>query len=107
MTYARCAGVNPARTGFLDGCPDHASEDDRSTTGTPVLTGVDNSCPCVRTMLGALSSTRYASRSDGYDGSNGKYAPPAFSTASSATTIDEPRSTQIATRSSGFTPSSR
>ena len=57
----------------------------------------------VSKATGVLSASMYASRSRGRLGSRGTYAPPAFDTASSATTISRLRSMQIATRSSGRT----
>ena len=48
-----------------------------------------------------------ASRSAGYAGSSGTYAPPAFRTASSATTSSSERSRQTPTRASGPTPQRR
>ena len=57
-------------------------------------------------ILACESSIMKRSRSAGYAGSSGTYAPPALSTPSRPTTISRLRSTQIATRSSGFTPSS-
>src|SRR5207302_1470656 len=53
------------------------------------------------------SDSMYASRSSGYSGSSGTYAPPAFSTPSSPTTSSGPRSSLTPTRLSGPTPSSR
>ncbi|KQU66156.1 hypothetical protein ASC88_11390 [Rhizobacter sp. Root29] len=50
------------------------------------------------------SSRMKASRSAGCDGSIGTYAPPAFSTASSATIKSNERGSETATRVSGLTP---
>ncbi|CAA9358990.1 MAG: hypothetical protein AVDCRST_MAG68-4250 [uncultured Gemmatimonadetes bacterium] len=108
MTYARWSGVSPARSGFVAGwCSQAGASVSRSTRGTRDPAKSPPSAPRVSSTAGALSSSMKRSRSAGYAGSSGTYAPPALSTASSATIISRPRSTQIATRASGPTPSAR
>ena len=52
----------------------------------------------------AVSSSMSSSRAAGYSLSSGTYAPPAFSTPSTATTISKLRSRHTPTSTSGPTP---
>src|SRR3954469_24548336 len=56
------------------------------------------------TSSAPLSATMNSNRSEGYSGSNGTYAPPAFHTANMATTISAPRGRHKPTRDSRPTP---
>ena len=74
-----------------------------SKTGTSIsiATSADPS-----TTKGRASASVYAIRSAGYDGSTGRYPPPALTTARSATTNSTERGNKTATSDSGPTPNS-
>ena len=108
MTYASESGPAPP-AGFSAGsAASRSASASTASTSLPSRAGTDpRRAACTSTSGTALSSSMYASRSAGRPGSSGTYAPPAFSTARSETTISRLRSISTPTRTSGPTPRPR
>src|SRR5262249_24806273 len=87
-------------SGFVSASPVHQPSSPTSNTGTPPPNSANAPCrsPCVSTATGSLSWSMYRSRSPGYSGSTGTYAPPAFNTPNSPMIISQPLPTPTTTQ---------
>ena len=108
MTYAKLSGVAPLAGFSALSAAISARAPSRLISSTPSGTvRVARTFSCASTTGTPASERVKASRSAGYAGSSGTYAPPAFSTARMPTTSSRLRSRQIPTRTSGPTPRRR
>jgi hypothetical protein len=108
MTYARLSGVAPLAGFSMLSAAISARAASRLISSTPFGTGsVARTFSCASSTGTPASERVKASRSAGYAGSSGTYAPPALSTARMETIISSPRSRQRPTRTSGPTPRRR
>src|SRR5450830_962597 len=105
ITYARWRAFKPAIDGLVTANATDISSSSSVSTVILTLTKLPNRISWVNRTAGAQSSSTYAKRSNGYDGSSGTYAAPAFRIPNNPVIIEKLRSTHSTTRSSGRTPS--
>src|SRR5438067_768251 len=103
-TYAKHSGSTPTTNGSTNS-PESDASPSNTTNGPPWTdAAVDPHTPSVTTTDTPACPNTNRIRSTGARTSTGTYAPPAFNTASTATTISTDRSTNTPTRPSGRTP---
>src|SRR5712671_2587757 len=107
ITYAASSGLLPPSSHSSSSSLPHSNNSSTNTTG-PENPGTRLSNPrCVTSTRAPQSSAIYRSRSSGYSGSIGTYAPPDFNTPNIPTTKSNDRSTHKPTRVSRLTPNDR